>query len=86
MSIRKAIQRAGLRDCRIHTLRHTHAARLVQNGMSVYEVKEILGHTDIKTTLRYAHLEQREVSSKARDVIDRLNQKSDRVVLDKNQT
>ncbi len=33
MSTRKAIQRAGLRDCRIHTLRHTHASRLVQNGM-----------------------------------------------------
>ena len=76
MSIRKAIQRAGLRDCRIHTLRHTHASRLVQNGMSVYEVKEILGHTDIKTTLRYAHLEQRQVTSKARDVINRLNQMS----------
>jgi len=76
MSIRKAIQRAGLRDCRIHTLRHTHASRLVQNGMSVYEVKEILGHSDIKTTLRYAHLESRQVTSKARDVINRLNQMS----------
>lgn len=73
MSIRKAIKRAGLSDCRIHTLRHTHASRLVQNGMSVYEVKEILGHSDIKTTLRYAHLEQRQVTSKARDVINRLN-------------
>ena len=70
-----------LRDCRIHTLRHTHASRLIQNGMSVYEVKEILGHSDIKTTLRYAHLEQRQVSSKARDVINRLNRNSDRLVL-----
>jgi integrase len=86
MSIRKAIQRAGLRDCRIHTLRHTHASRLVQNGMSVYEVKEILGHTDIKTTMRYAHLESRQVTSKARDVINRLNQISDRLVLVQKQT
>jgi integrase len=86
MSIRKAIKRAGLRDCRIHTLRHTHASRLIQNGMSVYEVKEILGHTDIKTTLRYAHLEQRQVSSKARDVINRLNRNSGQMVLDQNQT
>jgi len=73
-SIRKAILRAGLQNCRVHTLRHTHASRLVQNGMSVYEVKEILGHSDIKTTLRYAHLESRQVTSKARDVINRLNQ------------
>ena len=47
----------------------------------MYEVKEILGHTDIKTTLRYAHLEQWQVTSKARDVINKLNQNSDRLVL-----
>lgn len=78
-SIRKALRKAGLRDCRIHTLRHTHASRLIQNGMSVYEVREILGHTDIKTTMRYAHLETRQVTSKARDVINRLNQKAEAV-------
>ena len=65
----------------IHTFRHTHASRLVQNGMWVYEVKEILGHADIKTTLRYAHLEQRQVTSKARDVINRLNRNSDQLAL-----
>lgn len=75
-SIRKALRKAGLSDCRIHTLRHTHATRLIQNGMTVYEVREILGHTDIKTTMRYAHLETRQVTSKARDVINRLNQRS----------
>lgn len=74
LSIRKAMRKAGLHDCHIHTLRHTHASRLIQNGMSVYEVREVLGHTDIKTTMRYAHLETRQVTSKARDVINRLNQ------------
>ena len=54
-SIRKALKRAGLSDCTIHTLRHTHASRLIQNGLSLYEVKEILGHSDIKTTMRYVH-------------------------------
>lgn len=73
-SIRKAIFRAGLQRCRVHTLRHTHASRLIQNGMSIYEVREILGHSDIKTTMRYAHLESRQVTSKARDVINQLNQ------------
>jgi integrase len=72
-SIRKALRAAGLADCKIHTLRHTHASRLVQNGLSIYEVREVLGHTDIKTTMRYAHLESRQVTSKARDVINRLN-------------
>jgi len=72
-AIRKALRKAGLGDCRIHTLRHTHASRLIQNGLSVYEVREVLGHTDIKTTMRYAHLETRQVTSRARDVINRLN-------------
>lgn len=72
-AIGKAIRRAGLADCTIHTLRHTLASRLIQNGMSIYEVREILGHADIKTTMRYAHLEQRHVSKKARDIIDRLS-------------
>ncbi len=74
-SIRKALRKAGLADCKIHTLRHTHASRLIQNGMSVYEVREVLGHTDIKTTMRYAHLESKLVSTKARDVMNRLNER-----------
>ncbi|WP_132011044.1 tyrosine-type recombinase/integrase [Camelimonas lactis] len=53
--------------------RHTHATRLIQNGLSVYEVREVLGHADIKTTMRYAHLEKATVLKKARDVIERLN-------------
>lgn len=73
LAIRKALRRAGLHDCTIHTLRHTHATRLIQNGLNVYEVKAVLGHSDIKTTMRYAHLEQAAVTQKARDVINRLN-------------
>jgi integrase len=75
-SIRKAMKRANLMGCTIHTLRHTHATRLIQNGMSVYEVKEILGHSDIKTTMRYAHLEQKVVSSRAKDIIEKMNRNS----------
>jgi len=73
IAIRKAFRRAGLHDCTIHTLRHTHATRLIQNGLNVYEVKTVLGHSDIKTTMRYAHLEQAGVTQRARDVIERLN-------------
>ena len=73
IAIRKAFDRAGLHDCTVHTLRHTHASRLIQNGMSVYEVKSVLGHADIRTTMRYAHLEEAKVTSRARDVIERLS-------------
>lgn len=70
IAIKRAMKRAGIKDCKIHDLRHTCASRLVQNGMSLYEVASILGHTDIKTTQRYAHLERRDVSQKARDIME----------------
>jgi integrase len=73
-TIRRAFKRAGVAGCSAHTLRHTHATRLIQNGLNIYEVKEILGHADIKTTMRYAHIEQRTVSLKAREVINNLNE------------
>jgi integrase len=74
-SLRKALRRAGLSGFTIHTLRHTHATRLVQNGVSLYEVKEVLGHADIKTTMRYAHLDRNVVLRRARDVINTLNER-----------
>ena len=76
IAIRKAFDRAALHDCTVHTLRHTHASRLIQNGMSVYEVKAVLGHADIRTTMRYAHLEEAKVTSRARDVIEALSRSS----------
>lgn len=39
-----------------HTLRHTYASRLVQNGMDLYKVQKLMGHSSIAMTERYAHL------------------------------
>lgn len=47
---------AGLTDVRLHDLRHSFASALVNTGMSIYDVKELLGHSSITTTQRYAHL------------------------------
>ncbi len=48
---------AGLNDnVRIHDLRHTFASMLVSAGRSLYQVQMILGHSDPKITMRYAHL------------------------------
>jgi integrase len=51
-----ARKKAGLGDVRIHDLRHSFASFLVNSGRSLYEVQKLLGHTQIKTTQRYAHL------------------------------
>ncbi len=49
-------RRAGLADVRIHDLRHSYASFLVNSGRSLYEVQKLLGHADISTTQKYAHL------------------------------
>lgn len=51
-------KRASLPDLRIHDLRHSFASFLVNGGRSIYEVQKILGHSQIRTTQRYAHLSQ----------------------------
>jgi integrase len=48
-------KKAGLKDFRIHDLRHTGATRTLRASKNLRAVKELLGHADIKTTMRYAH-------------------------------
>lgn len=69
--IRKAIKKINP-EMTIHTCRHTFATRLVMNGVTLYEVSKLLGHTDLKTSQRYSHLEHIESSMKAADVLNQL--------------
>lgn len=48
--------KAGIENLRVHDLRHSFASFLVNGGRSLYEVQQILGHSDPKVTMRYAHL------------------------------
>jgi site-specific recombinase XerD len=45
-------------DVRMHDLRHSFASLLINSVRTLYEVQHILGHTQVKTTQRYAHLSQ----------------------------
>ena len=71
-SFRTAFERARrvaeIEDFRFHDLRHTFASHLVQSGVDLYTVKELLGHKTLRMTMRYAHLSPQ---WKAREV-DRL--------------
>jgi integrase len=57
---RKAFHRildaAGVEHCRLHDCRHTHASLLVNQGASLYQVQQLLGHASPQTTQRYSHL------------------------------
>ena len=53
--LRAAVKRAGLKKVTWHTFRHTFASRLIKNGVDIVTVKELLGHSTINLTMRYAH-------------------------------
>jgi len=56
---------AGLPQLRIHDLRHQYASFLVNSGRTLYEVQQILGHSDPTITQRYAHLSSRSLQDAA---------------------
>jgi len=54
---RNILKRAGIKDFRIHDLRHSFASFALKQGVDLYTVSKLLGHKNIATTTRYAHLE-----------------------------
>lgn len=60
--------RAGLKDARIHDLRHTFASVAVSHGQSLPMIGKLLGHTQVQTTARYAHLATAPVLTAANDI------------------
>ena len=71
-SFATACRVAGIEDFRIHDLRHTCAAWLVTAGVPLPEVRDLLGHSSVTMTERYAHLAQENI----RAAVDRLDQMS----------
>lgn len=67
--LEKVREKAGLRHFTMHTLRHTFATQLAMRGVPLNIVKELLGHSTITMTMRYAHSDE----SAMRSAIDMLN-------------
>ena len=63
------LQRAGLPRIRIHDMRHSFISNLVAAGVDLHTVKELAGHRDIQTTVKYSHL----APGQKRESIDRMN-------------
>ncbi len=60
--------RAGLKDVRIHDLRHTFASVAVASGQGLPMIGKLLGHTQVQTTARYAHLASDPMRTAANDI------------------
>ncbi len=54
---KKAVQRAGIKkNVTLHSLRHSHATHLLDKGINIKAIQQLLGHNDIKTTLIYTQV------------------------------
>lgn len=56
-ALKRYAKKAGVKEIRVHDLRHSHVSLCIELGMNILLIKERLGHKDIETTLNtYAHL------------------------------
>ncbi len=58
----------SIEDVRMHDLRHTFASMAIKSGLGLYQVSKLLGHRNIQTTMRYAHIEKEELVKSAKAV------------------
>nr|MDA3863466.1 site-specific integrase [Deltaproteobacteria bacterium] len=70
--LRKACKKAEIEPCGWHVLRHTFASELVSSGVPIAVLKELLGHSDVKTTMRYTHLSPK-VQREAIGILEKYN-------------
>jgi len=58
-AVKQVAQSAGIRkDVHVHTLRHSYATHLLEDGIDIITLKDLLGHQNIETTLEYLHIAQ----------------------------
>jgi integrase len=77
-NFKKALKTAGLdTKIRIHDLRHTFASWLAMSGTDIQQIAALLGHKQITTTLRYAHLNIRTMAEASEKVVNFARKKKD---------
>jgi site-specific recombinase XerD len=71
-SLNDAIRKSGV-DSSVHKLRHAYATKMLKAGLTLNDVRLLLGHSSIQTTQRYQHLESNDVSPKAVAILNQQN-------------
>jgi site-specific recombinase XerD len=61
------LKKAGIKDFTFHDLRHTFASHAVMNGMDLYTLQKILGHSSIEMTERYSYLSNSHLKKSAQE-------------------
>jgi len=69
----RAVLKAGIKDFSMHSCRHTFASQLVRNGVDLYVVQKLLGHSTSKLTQRYAHLKDDMLSDAIKKIDTQFN-------------
>jgi site-specific recombinase XerD len=73
MVMKQALEKSGLaKKATMHTLRHSFATHLLENGTDVRYIQNFLGHSSIKTTMIYTHL--------TNNVVDKIESPLDKLV------
>lgn len=65
---RKRLKRLGIKDLVVYGIRHSFPTRLSEAGFNAFEIKELMGHSDIRTTLNYMHHDKKVLIQKLNNV------------------